>query len=80
MKQVIKIGLDIDDTLVDFYGEYLKKFGKPKFDWNITKNVYRLKRNKQFWENLPKCGLDIPKGIRNLITGVKGVNNEIKEE
>ena len=33
-----------------------------------------------FWENLPKCGLDIPKGIRNLITGVKGVNNEIKEE
>lgn len=33
-----------------------------------------------FWENLPKCGLDIPKGIRNLITGIKGINNEIKEE
>jgi phage-related holin len=32
-----------------------------------------------FWENLPKCGLDLPKGIRNLITGVKGVANEIKE-
>ena len=36
MKQVIKIGLDIDDTLVDFYGEYLKKFGKPKFDGVIA--------------------------------------------
>lgn len=32
-----------------------------------------------FWENLPKCGLDLPKGIRNLITGIKGINNEIKE-
>lgn len=33
-----------------------------------------------FWENLPKCGLNIPKGIRSLITGVKEVTNEIKEE
>lgn len=32
-----------------------------------------------FWENLPKCGLDIPKGIKNLITGVKEVTNEINE-
>jgi len=32
-----------------------------------------------FWENLPKCGLNIPKGIRNLITGVKDVANETKE-
>jgi len=32
-----------------------------------------------FWENLPKCGLNLPKGIRNLITGIKGVTNEIKE-
>ena len=32
----IKIGLDIDDTLVDFWAEYLKKFGKPKEDRIIT--------------------------------------------
>jgi phage-related holin len=32
-----------------------------------------------FWENLPKCGLDLPKGIRNLITGVKEIKNEITE-
>jgi len=33
-----------------------------------------------FWENLPKCGLNVPKGIRNLITGVKEVTNETKDE
>jgi phage-related holin len=33
-----------------------------------------------FWENLPKCGLDLPKGIRNFITGVKGINEEVKEQ
>jgi len=33
-----------------------------------------------FWENLPKCGLNLPKGIRNLIVGVKEVANEVKEE
>lgn len=50
----IKIGLDIDDTLVDFWAEYLKKFGKPKEDRIITKNVYKLRKDKKFWENLPK--------------------------
>lgn len=29
-----------------------------------------------FWENLPRCGLNLPKGIRNFVTGVK----EIKED
>ena len=33
-----------------------------------------------FWENLPKCGLNIPKGIRNFITGVKEIKEEIKTE
>jgi len=32
-----------------------------------------------FWENLPKCGLNIPKGIKNLIVGVKDVTNETNE-
>jgi len=32
-----------------------------------------------FWENLPKCGLNIPKGIKNLIVGVKDVTNDEKE-
>jgi phage-related holin len=32
-----------------------------------------------FWENLPKCGLNIPKGIKNLFVGVKDITNETKE-
>ena len=54
MIKKLRIGLDIDDTLVDFWGEYLKKFGIPKEDCVVTKHVYKLRHNKQFWENLPK--------------------------
>lgn len=50
---MIKIALDIDDVLVDFLGEYHKKFGKPKSNYEITRNVYKLRKNKEFWENLP---------------------------
>lgn len=50
----LRIGLDIDDVLVDFMGAYLKRFGKPKADHFITKNVYKMRKDKQFWENLPK--------------------------
>ena len=52
--QKLRVGLDIDDTILDFFGEYLKKFGKPKSGPQITKNVNKLKKDKQFWENLPK--------------------------
>ena len=50
----LRIGLDIDDTLLDFWSEYLKQFGNPKEDRVVTRNVYKLRRNKSFWENLPK--------------------------
>lgn len=50
----LRIGLDIDDTLLDFWAEYLKKFGTPKSNRVITRNVYHLRRNKSFWEGLPK--------------------------
>lgn len=32
-----------------------------------------------FWENLPKCGLNVPKGLSNLIKEVKGIKNEIEK-
>ena len=53
---MLKVGLDLDDTLLDFWGEYVKLFNKPKdlIDHNITKNVETLRKNKSFWENLPK--------------------------
>lgn len=51
---MLKIGLDIDDCLAEFMGSYLEKFGNPKNDFEITKNVQRvLIKDKDFWENLP---------------------------
>lgn len=32
-----------------------------------------------FWENLPKCGVNIPKGIKNLFVGVKEITKETKD-
>ena len=51
----LRIALDLDDTIFDFFGEYKKVFPGEKnlVDSTITKNVYKLKRNKSFWENLP---------------------------
>lgn len=50
----LKIGLDIDDTVCDFIGPYLQRFGIPKRDSDITKNVSRiLIKDKNFWINLP---------------------------
>lgn len=50
----LRIGLDLDDTICDFLGSYLKKFGVPKKDSEITRNVSRkLVKDKDFWMNLP---------------------------
>jgi hypothetical protein len=50
----LKIGTDIDDVLAEFLETYLKRFGNPKNDWEITRNVQRvLIKDKDFWENLP---------------------------
>ena len=48
----LKIALDIDDTIAGFLQEYYKKFGEPKKDQEITQNVYKLRKDKTFWENL----------------------------
>ena len=51
----LKVGLDIDDCLADFINPYIRRFGKPKNDYEITKNVFRKLRNdKDFWLSLPK--------------------------
>lgn len=49
----LRIGLDLDDTVNYWFSEYLKVFGIPKNELEITKNVRKLRTNKQFWENLP---------------------------
>jgi uncharacterized HAD superfamily protein len=53
-KDRLRIACDIDDCIADFLNAYFDKYGKPKKgDFEITKNVYKLKNNKKFWENLP---------------------------
>lgn len=51
---MLKVGLDIDDTLCNFIDTYLNKFGNPKEDCEITRNVEKiLKKDKNFWLSLP---------------------------
>ena len=50
----LKISLDLDGTIVDFYNHYEKKFGKPKTDFEITKNVAGpLRKDREFWLTQP---------------------------
>ena len=42
MKTNLRIGLDMDQVLDDFMGPYLERFGTPKNDFEITKNVQRI--------------------------------------
>lgn len=51
---MLRIGLDIDDTIGSWRPEYLKRFGQPKNDFEITRNVEKiLKKDKDFWMSLP---------------------------
>lgn len=52
---MIKISLDCDGTLFDFWSAYDKKFkNTPNYldNYRITRNVRKLMNNKEFWENL----------------------------
>lgn len=50
----MRIGLDLDGTVDDFMNPYLKRFGHPKKDSEITKNVQQiLSKDRNFWLSLP---------------------------
>lgn len=50
----LKVSMDLDGCLCDFFGPYLSRFGNPKEDAEITKNVNTILVNdKEFWMNLP---------------------------
>lgn len=69
----LKIGLDLDDTIFAFMQTYINKFGSPKSSKEIAKNVYRLRKNKDFWENLP--AINIPNFKPELIC-TKRINSK----
>ena len=49
----LRIGLDLDDCVFDFWGAYIERFGQPKSDAEITYNVQnKLRKDKDFWLNL----------------------------
>ena len=50
----LKVSMDLDGVLADFYTPYLDRFGNTKNDLEITRNVQRiLSKDKDFWMNLP---------------------------
>ncbi len=51
---ILDIGLDLDNTVCNFWGPYVNRFGLPHSDYEISKNVNRiLIKDKEFWLNLP---------------------------
>ena len=46
----MKISIDLDGVLCDFYSPYFERFGPSE---NVTKNVRKLAKDKDFWMNLP---------------------------
>ena len=50
----LKISLDLDGTIFDWNDYYTSKFGNPKTDLEVTKNVIGpLRKDKQFWLEQP---------------------------
>lgn len=51
----LRIALDLDDTIFDFWGAYRTLFPRKSdlVEHVITRNVVNLRYNKKFWENLP---------------------------
>ena len=73
---MIRIALDLDDTIFDFLGAYQEVFPGEKnlISSNITKNVCKLKKDKRFWENLPL--LEMP-NFEPCIYATKRINSKV---
>lgn len=72
----LRIALDIDDTILDFLGYYQQFYPGERnmLEVNITKNVNLLRKNKQFWENLPL--LEMPNFIPEIYA-TKRINSKV---
>ena len=73
---MIRIALDLDDTIFDFLGAYQEVFPGERnmISSNITKNVFKLKKDKKFWENLPL--LEMP-NFEPCIYATKRINSKV---
>lgn len=51
---MVKISLDLDNTIFEWTNHYESKFGIPKTDLEITRNVVGpLRKDKKFWMSQP---------------------------
>lgn len=73
---MIRIALDLDDTIFDFIGAYRNLFpgDKDLKEPSITKNVLSLRRDKKFWEGLPL--LEMP-NFEPYIYATKRINSKV---
>lgn len=73
---MIRIALDLDDTIFQFIKPYQELFPGEDNMTNIkmTKNVYSLRKNKKFWENLPL--LEFP-NFEPCIYATKRINSKV---
>lgn len=76
----LKISLDLDDTILSFQNHYISKFGQPKTDLEITKNVRGiLLKDKDFWLSQPL--INIPNFVPTQYTTARLINkNWIKQQ
>ena len=74
--ETIRIALDLDDTIFDFLGAYKEAFPGERnmINSNIDKNVFSLRKNKKFWENLPL--LELP-NFEPCIYATKRINSKV---
>ena len=72
---MIRIALDLDDTIFDFLGAYQEAFPGERnmINSNIDKNVFSLRKNKKFWETLPL--LEMP-NFEPCIYATKRINSK----
>lgn len=72
---MIRIALDLDDTIFDFLGAYRERFPGDKNlkEPRITKNVWSLRKDKKFWEELPL--LEMP-NFEPCIYATKRINSK----
>lgn len=67
------IGCDLDDVIFDFHKAYEEKFGTKlsdywNGDYNMSDNLKKLQKDKEFWVNLPVKQQEIPFEIDYYIT------------
>lgn len=76
----LKISLDLDGTIFDWNIHYISRFGQPKTDLEITKNVRGvLLKDKDFWLSQPL--INIPNFVPTQYTTARLINkNWIKQQ